>query len=396
MTMIPKKQLQLRLQLPAISLLFIAYILTGLVTGTSTSAAFLLPPRLLHTSSSSNSNTYSHHHHDHRQRQRQRQRRRPTTFLNDKKPKKEGYQFGDITKSLINKVTNKDKYEFGDLSKHLDSKVKERIAKLNDKNEYEFGDLTKYLVRDFTTNSNYNSNSTTSSSSEYKYKFGDITKEIIRRVKSRDYTMEDLAILIKVLVSFGVGLSPVASFLPVKLLVDLLNYSIAGDLGTRVTSAISLELDRRMKKAITGNEDYKLGDATKGAILKYTGRDEYTFGDITKTVVESVNEYDRQQKKIAELNEKIKNGGSTSTTTTTSGGTNSSESGLVSDGVTAAAIASAVAAAEGNGADDKDKGQVQVEVIKKPVFLSDDENFDKIAKELKEWDDKFLKILNKE
>ena len=252
------------------------------------------------------------------------------TCLNEKK---KGYQFGDITKSLINKVTKKDKYEFGDLSKHLDSKVKENIANLTNKNEYEFGDLTRYIVSDFT-------NST-------KYEFGDITKEIIRRVQTHNYTLEDLAILIKALVSFGVGLSPVASFLPMQLLINLLNYSIAGDLSTKVVSSITLEIDKRMKKAVTGDESYQVGDYTKKAILKYIGRDEYTFGDITKTVVESMETYDKQKQEIT-----AKNSGSSSSQ--------------------------------------------KMETMQKTTFLSNDDDFDQVLKELKSWDDKYLDSLEKE
>ena len=253
-----------------------------------------------------------------------------STCLNEKK---KGYQFGDITKGLINNITKKDKYEFGDLSKHLDSKVKENIASLTNKNEYEFGDLTKYIVSDFT-------NST-------KYEFGDITKEIIQRVKTHNYTLEDLAILVKALVSFGVGLSPVASFLPVKLLIDLLNYSIAGDLGTKVVSSITLEIDKRMKKAITGDESYEIGDYTKKAVLKYTGRDEYTFGDITKTVVESMESYEKQQKEIAAMN--------------------SSQKMPIKD----------------------------AELAQKTTFLSNDDDFEQVSKELVLWDDKYLQALEK-
>lgn len=258
----------------------------------------------------------------------------------DKNKGKRGYQFGDITKSLINKITNKDEYEFGDLSRHLDSKVKERLAEINDKNNYEFGDLTRYLVKDFTNSTNY--------------QFGDITKEIIRRVKTNNYTMEDLALLVKALVSFGVGLTPVASFLPMKLLIEMLNYSIAGDLGTKVASSISLEIDKRMKDALVGDENYKVGDLTKKAILKYTGREDYAFGDITKTVVESLDEYDKQQQEIALLNQKLKD----------------AKEGM-----------------DANSGEDKAK--------RPSPFLSSDSDYDGIANELKAWDDKYLRDLTK-
>ncbi len=262
------------------------------------------------------------------------------------KKKKRGYQFGDITKSIINKITDKDEYEFGDLSRHVDAQVKSRIANLNEKNSYEFGDLSRYLVKDLT-------NST-------EYKFGDITKAIVKKVKSNSYNMEDLALLVKALVSFGVGLTPVASFLPVKLLIELLNYSIAGDLGTKVVSSITLEIDKRMKEAIVGDENYKVGDLTsnavKKAVLKYTGRDEYKFGDITKATVENLDKYDEQQKEIALLNQKLKE---------------------AKEGVQSRAVVN------------------NDDTIKRPsAFLSDQEDYSAIAKELELWDERYLKDLN--
>lgn len=124
---------------------------------------------------------------------------------------------------------------------------------------------------------------------EDAYKFGDLTKEITRRVASGQYTLDDLFILLKGLAVIGASLSPVAGFLPVKLLVNLLDYSILNDVAGKVASALAIELDRRVKGALLGNEEYKLGDATKSTIAKaingYTGKEEYEFGDITKKVV---------------------------------------------------------------------------------------------------------------
>jgi hypothetical protein len=185
------------------------------------------------------------------------------------KSDKKGYQFGDITKNLISKVTKKDDYEFGDLSKSIDKTVKDKVATMSgkDKDSYEFGDLSRLVdsrvkeqVNDFTN--------------QTSYKFGDVSKEILVRVKTRDYTMDDMIILFKILLAFGAGLSPVASFLPAKLLIELLDYSILGDLSNKVTTAITQELDQRMKKAFTGDADYQLGDMSKKAVLKYIGKDE--------------------------------------------------------------------------------------------------------------------------
>ena len=56
---------------------------------------------------------------------------------------------------------------------------------------------------------------------------------------------------------------------------------MANDVAGRVSSALAMELDRRLKKMIFGDENYTLGDATKrtiaGAIGTYTGKG--TFGE---------------------------------------------------------------------------------------------------------------------
>ena len=39
---------------------------------------------------------------------------------------------------------------------------------------------------------------------------------------------------------------------------------------------------------VTGNDEYKFGDMTKGALKSVTGKDEYKFGDVTKGAVKSV------------------------------------------------------------------------------------------------------------
>lgn len=207
--------------------------------------------------------------------------------------KKKGYQFGDLTKGLVNSVTGKSEYKFGDLSKHLDQQAKTRIAELHNKTTYEVGDLSRYLDR--------SAKQTLSEWTEKeRYAFGDVTKTILKKVSERDYNFSDLVLLLKTLMSFGVGMSSVSGFLPMKLLIDLLNYSIMGDLGQKVVSAIAEEIDKRMKHALTGDENYAVGDLTKREILKYVGKekggDEYEFGDITKTVLK---DYEARKKSSA-------------------------------------------------------------------------------------------------
>ena len=207
----------------------------------------------------------------------------------DKQPNKKKYKFGDITKSFVTKITKKDDYEFGDLSRSLDKAAKEKVATLSNKDSYEFGDLARYVDSKVKEQVNEFTN-------KESYKFGDVTKEIVNKLKTREYTLDDMIILFKILLAFGAGLSPVASFLPAKLLIEMLDYSIVGDLGSKLIAAITTELDKRMKKAFTGDEDYQLGDLSKKAVLNYIGKEEYTFGDITRFVLDSVDENKENQK----------------------------------------------------------------------------------------------------
>jgi len=201
------------------------------------------------------------------------------TKLFDKKKDAGGYKFGDFTKGLMKKVTKKEDYKFGDLSRHLDSVAKQTVADFTKKEKYEFGDLSRYVDSKVKGSINDFTNST-------KYEFGDVSKEIAGRVATHDYTLDDLIFLIKILLAFGAGLSPVANFLPAKLLIQLLDVSIAGDVTNKVVAAITTELDKRFKKAFTGDPNYQMGDLSKQAVLDYIGKDEYEFGDVTKFVLD--------------------------------------------------------------------------------------------------------------
>jgi len=60
--------------------------------------------------------------------------------------------------------------------------------------------------------------------------------------------------------------------------------------GDRFVGAVTMEVDKKMKKAFTGDPDYQVGDLAKRAVLGYLDKDEYKFGDVTKKVLESIEE----------------------------------------------------------------------------------------------------------
>ena len=115
------------------------------------------------------------------------------------------------------------------------------------------------------------------------YKFGDLTKLIVSRASQ--LTMKDATMLLKALLSFNVGLSSVGGLLPIKFLVEVLNYSLLVDVGERLAGMVAVEIDKRVKEALTGDSEYKLGDLTKRAVKSFTGKEEYAFGDVSREVM---------------------------------------------------------------------------------------------------------------
>lgn len=205
-----------------------------------------------------------------------------------KKADDEGYRFGDISKGLVSrfakrveKVTGK-QYEFGDLSKHLDAKAKEKVCEVTGKDSYTFGDLSLWA------DANVKAKVCEMTGKE-TYAAGDLSKEILRRVASGEMKWEEVLMLMKMMLSIGASFTPVAGMLPAKVLIELLNYSILAQAGEMVTRALSTELDRRMKKAFTGDPEYQLGDISKRQLLKFIGSDTYEFGSLTRTIMEKMN-----------------------------------------------------------------------------------------------------------
>ena len=190
---------------------------------------------------------------------------------------KEGYQFGDLTRGLLKKVeeeSGSEGYKFGDISRWLDKKAKEQASKFTEKADY---------------------------------KFGDISKEVVRRLKDGEYTREDLWLFLKIVATIGINLQPVTSVLPLRVLTELLNMtmeaSIAQTVGNKVVTAITGEIDGRMKEMITGDRNYQLGDITKRSVSKWMGKENYEDGDITKIALEKMaaTKDDSEKEEILEL-----------------------------------------------------------------------------------------------
>jgi hypothetical protein len=157
------------------------------------------------------------------------------------------------------------------------------VSKLTNKTDYEFGDLTRWAdsvsrekVSNFTSKSGYEA--------------GDISKEVLRRARSGEYSVEDMFLALRILLSAGASFTPLIGFLPLKLLLDLLNLGLAGDVTGKLVEVLAGVVDERMKEAITGDSKYQLGDLTKkkavAALAKFTGKEKYEFGDISRKVTQ--------------------------------------------------------------------------------------------------------------
>ena len=217
-----------------------------------------------------------------------------TTTTTTVTSRRQGYRFGDLTRRLIgdqvNQLTGKDAtkgetYEFGDLSRWIDGRIKARICDLTGKegdNDYEWGDLTAWAIQQV-------SNTTRNFTGKETYEVGDLSKEVLRRVQRGEYDIQDVWLACRILLSAGLGcLTPVASVLPLRTLLNLVNVGLAQEVSGRLLEVLAGFLDRRVKHALTGNADYQLGDLTKArlqsAIGRFTGKETYEVGDITRAV----------------------------------------------------------------------------------------------------------------
>jgi hypothetical protein len=209
--------------------------------------------------------------------------------------KRRGYRFGDISRFVakratdrINEITGHDTYTFGNLSRWLDQRAKDKVSSMTGKEGYRFGDLTlwadsvaKEKVANFT-------------GKDEPYQFGDVTVAVVQKIRSGEYALEDVYLALRVLLSAGISLSPIASVLPLKWLVELINLGLTQEVGSRFLGALSESLDARMKEALTGDPNYKLGNKTKEklkeSLATFTGRETYSFGDITRTIIQRSSE----------------------------------------------------------------------------------------------------------
>ena len=179
--------------------------------------------------------------------------------------------------SAINAVTGEtDAYKFGDLSRWLDRSAKAKVNEITGESEQNLATCRGGSTRAPRTRSPSCRPRTSTSSA---------TSRSSSCSRASQLTMKDATMLLKALLSFNVGLSSVGGLLPIKFLVEVLNYSLLVDVGERLAGMVAVEIDKRVKEALTGDSEYKLGDLTKRAVKSFTGKEEYAFGDVSREVM---------------------------------------------------------------------------------------------------------------
>jgi hypothetical protein len=192
----------------------------------------------------------------------------------EQQPKASGYKFGDVTRgvlgvfqSKVNSLTGNDTYKFGDFTKWLDAQAKVSALKLDA--------AAKRVVMERVT----------AYTKRPDYKIGDITKEVIRRFEVGEYKKEDLWLFVRICLLIGGSAGAgVATALPVKVLLELLEVSMASSVSEDLTSMLMNEINNRMKEFITGDKNYRFGDLTKKILLGQRNREV----DLTQEVVGKV------------------------------------------------------------------------------------------------------------
>jgi hypothetical protein len=226
----------------------------------------------------------------------QQQSEQHESSKDSKQNKATGYRFGDISRSLAQRIndkaielTGKDKYEFGDISRWIDGRAKERISNIKSQSgdyKYEFGDISR-LVDDLVKDQ---AAKYTGKDKATDYQFGDISKTILKKVLTGEYDPQDVYLALRIVVVAGCTLLPLAQMLPLNTLFEMFELGLVRDIGFRILPVMASSIDARMKEALTGNSQYQLGDIAKERLrqnlAQFTGKDIYEFGDITRAIIQ--------------------------------------------------------------------------------------------------------------
>jgi hypothetical protein len=133
-----------------------------------------------------------------------------------------------------------------------------------------------------------------------EYSFGDVTKEVLRRIASQEVNIQDTILLLKILLVVGGSFGYLAESVPFAVLLEALNVSMESKIGGKIVDALALSLDDRLVAAFSTNDTkFQLGEAVKRSLLSgiiaFTGKDRYESGDIQRKVRQEQQKEQQQQ-----------------------------------------------------------------------------------------------------
>jgi len=179
-----------------------------------------------------------------------------------------------------------DGYQFGNITKGVLGKFQTEVNSLTGNSHYNFGDFSRWYGQQ---GKGYVGTWVEGFTDKAEYRFGDVSKELLRRFQTGQYTQDDVWLFLKIISLVGMNLQPVVAGLPVKVVMDMLEVSVGQQVSGKVAGMLSNEVEQRMKLFVTGDKDYQVGDFTKQAVL---GKKEYEFGDLTKRMIQNIQQKD--------------------------------------------------------------------------------------------------------
>jgi hypothetical protein len=201
--------------------------------------------------------------------QQQKQHKKP---LIDLRPFQKLYtKFGEKVNSVTGK---KDPYEFGDLTRWLDKTARSEVKEVESevKGFYKIARKLRGFKR---------------RSTEEEDGADDQVSDVMSVAIGVFAFLRSITLVNSIRLVLKLGLErPVLRRLPTIILMELVHLILDGDYRPLILRVVAMELDKRFKIAVLGDEDYQFGDLTKKALTKFTGKNQYEFGDITKRILD--------------------------------------------------------------------------------------------------------------
>ena len=86
----------------------------------------------------------------------------------------------------------------------------------------------------------------------------------------REWSLDDLGLILRLTLTLGAELTPAASLLPVRMLLTTYSAALGAELGERLLQEVAAKLQQQLQRGLADG------------VASYTGKTQYEFGDLTK------------------------------------------------------------------------------------------------------------------